>query len=213
MGRATSPVIANAHSKRQHHCEMLLTKVTHPRRGQRWCRALSWSSKLCCVRDLSGLSVWDSKEAVTADLWSHTPVFPKHIHPCPGWGGLSANAARLMTEPERAHPRHHGQWEHMNKYTLTCHSFPDRVPVVMHNCSYILKHLGKNFFPPVKMDPHFARGELHVRNTLWKDPSFSEEMSPFLQHTMMLTHLGFFYLASYVVMGKKPNPNQNVVFS
>lgn len=50
-GRGTSPVIANAYSKRQHHCEMVLTKVIHLRRAQRRGRALSWSSKLCSVRN------------------------------------------------------------------------------------------------------------------------------------------------------------------
>lgn len=33
-----------------------------------------------------------------------------------------------------------------NTYTLTCHSFLDRVQFVKHQCSYILKHLGKDFF-------------------------------------------------------------------
>lgn len=49
--------------------------------------------------------------------------YPVHLsfqnisHPCPSWGGISANATRLMTQPERAHPRHYRQWEHRNKYT------------------------------------------------------------------------------------------------
>lgn len=49
--RGEVPVIANAYSKRQHHCEMLLTKVIHLRRTKRRDRALSWSSKLCSVRN------------------------------------------------------------------------------------------------------------------------------------------------------------------
>lgn len=72
--------------------------------------------------------------------------FQNISHPCPSWGVVSANAARLMTQAERAHPRHYRQWEHMNRYTLTCHSLPDRVQFVKHHCSCILEQLGKNFF-------------------------------------------------------------------
>lgn len=64
------------------------------------------------------------------------------------------------------------------------------------------------------MHPHFARGESDVENTLWKDLFFfffrrNVTFSP----TDQDVYLFFFYLASYVVIGKKPNPNRNVVFS
>lgn len=134
--------------------------------------------------------------------------FQNISHPCPSWGGISANAARLMTQPERAHPRHHRQWEHTsNIYMLTCHSFHDRVWFVK---LLRLQTFRERLFPSVKMHPHFARGESDVKNTLWKNPSFFRRnvtFSPIDQDVYP------FYLGSHVVMRKKTNPSRNVAYS
>lgn len=94
MGRGTSP--ANGHTRRQHHREMLLTKVTQPRRGQRWHIDLGWGSQLRTIRSWFGLRDRNSKGAVTADLGS--PKAAQHEKPSTERGMSTTAASTALSE-------------------------------------------------------------------------------------------------------------------